>query len=89
MRDVPILITLITDDGAGSEMLRQEVLQEMERVEALIMLQISIDIAEVDRFGKSYIVSSCNVHVSTLIFPTQMVVNQLPLLYHLFLEMET
>ena len=54
MRDVPILITLITDDGAGSEMLRQEVLQEMERVEAQIMLQISIDIAEVDRFGNSY-----------------------------------
>ena len=68
MRDVPILITLITDDGAGSEMLRQEVLQEMERVESQIGLQISISIAEVDRFGESYIVSSCNVHVSTLKF---------------------
>ena len=53
MRDVPILITLITDDGAGSEMLRQEVLQEMERVESQIGLQISISIAEVDRFGES------------------------------------
>ena len=52
MRDVPILITLITDDGAGSEMLRQEVLVEMERVEAQIGLQISIEITTVDRFGE-------------------------------------
>ena len=44
MRDVPILITLITDDGAGSEMLRQEVLVEMERVRAQIGLQIRIDV---------------------------------------------
>ena len=90
-RDVPIVITLITDDGAGSEMLRQEVLQEMERVQAQIMLQISIDIAEVDRFGESYSVQlqcACE-HFKILIFPTQMVVDQLPLLYHLFLEMET
>ena len=36
-------------------MLRQEVLREMERVKAQIGLQISIDIAEVDRFGNSYI----------------------------------
>ena len=91
MRDVPILITLINDDGAGSEMLRQEVLQEMERVESQIMLQISIEIAEVDRFGKSYSIQlqcACE-HFEILIFPTQMVVNQLPLLYHLFLEMKS
>ena len=53
MRDVPILITLITNDGAGNEMLRQEVLVEMERVRAQIGLQIRIDITTVDRFGKS------------------------------------
>ena len=54
MRDVPILITLITNDGAGSEMLRQEVRVELERVRAQIGLQIRIDITTVDRFGKSY-----------------------------------
>ena len=85
MRDVPILITLITDDGAGSEMLRQEVLQEMERVQAQIMLQISIDIAEVDRFGKSY----ATIHCTFFIILTKMAVNQLTLQYHQFLEMVT
>ena len=47
---VPIIITLITDDG-GSEKLRQEVLVEMERVEQLLSLQISINVTTVDRFG--------------------------------------
>ena len=84
MRDVPILITLITDDGAGSEMLRQEVLQEMERVEAQIGLQISIDIAEVDRFGNSYATIHC---MYIFIILSQMAVNQLIRRYHLFLEM--
>ena len=47
---VPIIITLITDDG-GSEKLRQEVLFEMERVERLLSLQISINVTTVARFG--------------------------------------
>ena len=47
---VPIIITLITDDG-GSEKLRQEVLVEMERVELLLSFQISINVTSVDRFG--------------------------------------
>ena len=54
MRDVPILITLVNDGRrAESELLRQEVLVEMERVRAQIGLQIRIDITTVDRFGKT------------------------------------
>ena len=47
---VPTIITLIADDG-GSEKLRQAVLVEMERVEQLLSLQISINVTSVDRFG--------------------------------------
>ena len=60
---VPIIITLITDDG-GSEKLRQEVLVEMERVELLLSHQISINVTTVDRFGQPL-----NQLLTTLIIP--------------------
>ena len=57
---IPIIITLITDDG-GSEQLRQEVLLEMDKVEKQLGLQISINVTEVDRFGLSLVHWSHNV----------------------------
>ena len=50
---IPIIITMMTKDGA-SEQLRIEVQQEMD--ELIEQLDVNISIVEVDRFGKTMLI---------------------------------
>ena len=50
---IPIVVTLVTEEG-GSEELLQEVQKEMETIGEELSVGVNITVSSVDRFGKIY-----------------------------------